>query len=216
MAYIVFRGSESRTDWRSNIRFIRDLFTIQAMSGDRASAREILPVDEINPSTGTYDLAPDAPRAQLHEGFTNAYRSIQDRIHDYVRQQRPGSVTITGHSLGGALATLCAIDIQLTYQGNHPVEIYTFGAPRVGNSDFQTLYDANVSDSFRIVNGLDIVPGLPRWWQGYRHVNSLHRVGTRFTYRILSRRVTDHFVGNYMTSMREAEYRLASRTAPAR
>ena len=40
---------------------------------------------------------------------------------------------MTGHSLGGALAVLCALDLQDIY-GN--INLYTFGCPRVGNAAF--------------------------------------------------------------------------------
>jgi predicted lipase len=40
-----------------------------------------------------------------------------------------------GHSLGGALATLAAFDIQSRFHFKH-CDVVTFGAPRVGNTAF--------------------------------------------------------------------------------
>ena len=54
-------------------------------------------------------------------------------------------VMCTGHSLGGAVATLAAHDI-VTFCGVAPERIscYTFGCPRVGNHAFAAEYDTVV------------------------------------------------------------------------
>lgn len=40
-----------------------------------------------------------------------------------------------GHSMGAALATICAMDVK--FKANlTDVRLYTFGSPRVGNADF--------------------------------------------------------------------------------
>ena len=64
-----------------------------------------------------------------------------------------------GHSLGGALATLAAYDIQkeLTKQGQQQqqqVEVvcYSFGAPRTGNHAFARDYNHVVPDTWSIIN----------------------------------------------------------------
>ena len=43
---------------------------------------------------------------------------------------------VTGHSLGAALATFCAVDIMRTIKPKTTVYLYTFGSPRVGNQKF--------------------------------------------------------------------------------
>jgi len=62
----------------------------------------------------------------------------------------------TGHSLGGALATLAAYDIrkQLQASGKQDVEVtcYSFGAPRTGNHAFATDYNRVVPDTWSIIN----------------------------------------------------------------
>ena len=103
---------------------------------------------------------------------------------------------ITGHSLGGALASLMApdltgkVDVSRGFKAKADaslwgrfselvasakeelmdemptlgrVEMYTFGAPRVGNSAFAQYFDAAFGpNAFRIVNDRDVVPRLPR------------------------------------------------------
>ena len=46
------------------------------------------------------------------------------------------------------------------------VRMYTFGAPRVGNSEFARFFDSLGIEAYRIVNGADIVARMPR------HANS--------------------------------------------
>jgi hypothetical protein len=70
------------------------------------------------------------------------------------------SVTICGHSLGGALATLLALDVAANTDFTGP-GVYSYGSPRTGDSLFASTFDQVVSDSYRIANRLDIVPALP-------------------------------------------------------
>lgn len=76
-------------------------------------------------------------------------------------------IIITGHSMGAAVATLmglyCAVVIR------KPVEVYTFGSPKVGNAEFVNAFDKHISKSYRCVNHEDPIPCLPNTcW--YHHV----------------------------------------------
>lgn len=71
----------------------------------------------------------------------------------------PGDeVFVSGHSLGGALATLATLHIG--YLKNCQPVMYTFASPRVGNSGFAKYFKHKVSRAFRIANTEDIVPNL--------------------------------------------------------
>ena len=48
------------------------------------------------------------------------------------------SLTITGHSLGGALALINAYEVATTFL-DLPVSVISFGAPRVGNIAFKDI-----------------------------------------------------------------------------
>lgn len=85
----------------------------------------------------------------------------------------PRRVLCTGHSMGGALATLGAVWAGLQY-AKADIRCVTFGSPRVGNRKFRTAYHAIVGTSIRIVNGADPIPDLPPAWK-FTHVhNALH------------------------------------------
>jgi len=65
----------------------------------------------------------------------------------------------TGHSLGGALSTICYFDI-LTNNVIHNRTLYSFGSPRVGNVEFANILNAEKT-VFRIVNSEDIAVTVP-------------------------------------------------------
>ncbi|KAE8076164.1 hypothetical protein FH972_014829 [Carpinus fangiana] len=120
---------------------------------------------------------------QVHSGFLSAYDSVRTRIisliklaigcvDDLAEPLLKWHVYVTGHSLGGALATLLALELsssQLAKRGAIFVTMYNFGSPRVGNKKFAELYNEKVKDSWRVINHRDIIPTVPRL-MGYCHV----------------------------------------------
>uniref|UniRef100_A0A7N0T7Y3 Fungal lipase-type domain-containing protein n=1 Tax=Kalanchoe fedtschenkoi TaxID=63787 RepID=A0A7N0T7Y3_KALFE len=119
---------------------------------------------------------------QVHSGFLGAYDSVRTRLislvklsigfNDNAEQEHSWKVYVTGHSLGGALATLLALELsssQLAKRGAISVTMYNFGSPRVGNRRFAEVYNERVKDSWRVVNHRDIIPTVPRL-MGYCHV----------------------------------------------
>ncbi|KAH7616902.1 putative Phospholipase A(1) DAD1, chloroplastic [Nannochloris sp. 'desiccata'] len=93
----------------------------------------------------------------------------------------PWTVLFTGHSLGGALATLAAFDFShrsSTSRRNNPPKIamYNFGSPRVGNKAFATEFNRAVQHAWRLVNRNDAVVTVPRL-VGYCHVGHAVIVG---------------------------------------
>ncbi|XP_050372276.1 uncharacterized protein LOC126790166 isoform X2 [Argentina anserina] len=120
---------------------------------------------------------------QVHSGFLSAYDSVRIRIisliklatgyiDDLAEPLQRWHVYVTGHSLGGALATLLALELassQLAKRGVITISMYNFGSPRVGNKRFADIYNERVKDSWRVVNHRDIIPTVPRL-MGYCHV----------------------------------------------
>ncbi len=70
------------------------------------------------------------------------------------------ALTICGHSLGGALATLLALDVAATTPFKAPI-VYTYASPRTGDALFVSTYNQVVPQTFRMANRLDLVPKLP-------------------------------------------------------
>jgi hypothetical protein len=105
-------------------------------------------------------------KARVHRGFLDGYLSVQDRVATRVLTAK--RIYVTGHSLGGAKAMVCALNL---HQAGFPIAgVHVFGCPRVGNDDWAELYDANLRDvTFRWEAQGDPVPWLPPLLNNYRH-----------------------------------------------
>ena len=86
------------------------------------------------------------------------------------------SVTVCGHSLGGALATLLTLDVGLNTSCRAPTA-YTYASPRTGDHTFAGTYNAVIPASYRIANRQDLVPKLPPILPlPYEHVNTQYEL----------------------------------------
>ena len=103
----------------------------------------------------------------VHRGFQDVYSRIRECVATAYAGQHCESLLISGHSLGAALAVLCAGD--LARAGAKP-RVYTLAGPRPGWHSFSQWFDGLVPDCFRIVNRWDIVPHLPSSICGAEHV----------------------------------------------
>lgn len=148
---VAFKGSSTARDFIEDARVLRD--TIMEVGGKKV---------------------------EVHSGFHDDFKAVNAAVVSSVRQlsnaNRAAQIFITGHSLGGALALLCALEF--SRQNLMPAGVFTFGQPRVGNAAFAALYDAGGGGvmqpylrdiTYRIVNQNDIVPRLPGLLAGYRH-----------------------------------------------
>lgn len=130
-AYIVFRGTKLLADWLSNFNI--------------APARS---------SVGYL----------VHDGFNTAFNSMKPQLDDLVKAaKKQGAKTFhcVGHSLGGALATLCANWLQSSVS----TYLYTYGSPRVGLFDFSEYLTNQMTTKriYRVFHKTDVVPKIPTW-----------------------------------------------------
>ena len=126
MAVLAFRGTQQVKDWLTNLDAVTTPVT--SSHGDTLG--------------------------DVHKGFKQAYCAVHDRIGELLIGDEDLPLFITGHSLGGALATLATWYLR----GDSLAACYTFGAPRVGNAG---LMDRFRTPIYRIVNGVDPVPFVP-------------------------------------------------------
>ena len=146
---VTFRGSQNPDNWMTNFNLL-----FRQYHHSKTGAR--------------------VPAAMIHSGFYVSIREIQDDIRDYVKallkKRGPSTrLAVTGHSLGGAQASLSALDF---VEHGIPVdELYTFGMPRVGNAYFVAYFEKVMTVNMkRVVVAKDQVPWLPfRTW-GYAHI----------------------------------------------
>lgn len=149
-----------------------DKFAVVSFRGTEArKAKDIATDAKLRQKGGPFNLRHSA----VHRGFWDsierlvAETDIMACLHDATQNRQ--KVFVTGHSLGGALATLFAA--RLVHGAWPSPTVYTFGSPRVGNHGFAAVYDMTVPLTFRYVHQNDIVTRVP-WILGrYRHVGDL-------------------------------------------
>nr|MDA3810009.1 lipase family protein [Spirochaetaceae bacterium] len=103
---------------------------------------------------------PFALGGNVHKGFFSGLEEVwpgavglEQFLINLIHKDTKRSLWVTGHSLGGALASLCFARIKCA------TGLYVFGAPRVGNLDFVNLLkDRPV---WRFEHGRDPIPMVP-------------------------------------------------------
>ncbi|KFY88979.1 hypothetical protein V498_06567 [Pseudogymnoascus sp. VKM F-4517 (FW-2822)] len=106
-----------------------------------------------------------------HAGFATAWyeprSAILAALKTTTAKYPSYKLVITGHSLGGAVATLAAGDIRS--QG-YAADLFTYGSPRTGNGAFASWVSAQPGITARVTHVNDPVPRLPPMLiAGFRH-----------------------------------------------
>lgn len=154
---LAFRGSISLRNWVANLDFNLD--------------------DQCEKDLG-YD------GCQIHAGFLDAWQNndivVTFMIETALTQYPSYKLIVTGHSLGGATATVAAAYLR---KAGHACDLYTYGSPRVGNEQFVQymmttstvpVNNGSSSHNYRITHYDDPVPRLPptTWFLGsFRHIS---------------------------------------------
>jgi hypothetical protein len=115
---------------------------------------------------------PRYPNARVEQGFWGVYQtmSIADPATGATKYQHAaegveeivgdGSIVVTGHSLGSALATYFTEGLALRLGAK--VSACLFASPRTGDDAWAAIFDENVTGGYRLFNYiLDIVPHVP-------------------------------------------------------
>lgn len=140
MAVLVFRGTTSMTDWKTNLQ--------GSLTEPDILKRQL---GEVKAHRGS---AYRDGKARLHRGFLRAFETVEEILEPMLKEVEDLPLYITGHSLGGAVAVVA------TWKNSayRNAACYTFGSPRVGNGAFAERFKTPI---YRIVNGPDPVPFVP-------------------------------------------------------
>jgi len=119
--------------------------------------------------------------AKVHDGFMSSYSTLAAQVRSSVsallKSFPKARVLVTGHSLGGALATLCAADLKMGLGDQladpDQVLLYTFGSPRVGNAEFAAYFNSRLFPNgyaYRVVQTDDAVAHVPSLLHKFVHI----------------------------------------------
>ena len=102
---------------------------------------------------------------KVHRGFKQEVDDLWPMLETaLVSNEQP--LWFCGHSLGAAMATICAGRCFLSHINSIPQQLFSYGSPRVGNNRYVNYVTL---DHFRYVNNNDIVTRVPPILLGYRH-----------------------------------------------
>jgi len=111
-----------------------------------------------------------------HDGFKDEVEKNLDWAIDVATKNglNSKSISVCGHSLGGAMAHLFAL--YMSNKHNVPVKLYTYGSPRVGGWSFNKAMKQSNIEHHRFRNNNDVVPSVPFAILGYQHFGELHYI----------------------------------------
>lgn len=144
---IALRGTATCLEWLENLRA-----TLTPLPNAKSSYN--------SPMVGSGFLS-------LYTSSMGTRPSLQKLIREEISRilqtypNEPLSFTITGHSLGAALATLAAYDIKETFKNSPLVTVFSFAGPRAGNWSFRCHLDNQGTKVLRIVNSDDLITKVP-------------------------------------------------------
>lgn len=132
-----------------------------------------------------------------HRGFkSNAERTLTDFYSAGGNLPDDRILVLTGHSLGGATATMLAERLKQRFP---ELILVTFGSPRPGDRSFRKRMQE--IPHYRYVHGDDIVPKSPLWITGYVHTHpEIYLEDANDTF---ADGVEDHNISDYKTALKK-------------
>ena len=137
--------------------------------------------------------------SRVHKGFKDAVDELWPQIQLDIGKKADSNKTLwfCGHSLGAAMATIMASRAKHHAEISDPVELYTYGSPRVGWKGY--VNDFHVKH-YRWKNNNDIVTTVPLILMGYKHCGDEHYLNAYGEFRTPTgwQRTKDKFRGFWM------------------
>lgn len=137
---VSFRGSVTRKDFRQDARAllssidnpIKDNPELSEHLGVHLGFREYLYSEDNGHQTIFLPKWMGGGKKKECQGTMKKYEIILEQVRALVQEHPESKVRVAGHSLGGALATLFALEAATDDQLPKPVTCITSGAPKVG------------------------------------------------------------------------------------
>jgi hypothetical protein len=153
------------------------------------SIREVFKTDVDVPFIDAAKINPMfGGEAKIHRGFANHYlknaQAVQGNLTMLAKKYPDYPITITGHSLGGAVALFAGMDFALSPNSKeykNRLGVVTFGEPRTGNNNWAKFATSQLMDRhYRVQHRGDFVPHLPTPADQYFHAGPQIRLSGKF------------------------------------
>ncbi|XP_039135993.1 phospholipase A1-Igamma1, chloroplastic-like [Dioscorea cayenensis subsp. rotundata] len=154
---IAWRGTVTKLEWIADLMdFLRPISSVGIPCPDPS----------VKVESGFVDLYTDKDpscRFCKYSAREQVLAEVKKLIDHYaVKNGEEVSISVTGHSLGSALAMLSAYDLVETgVSGGKTVCVFSFSGPRVGNRAFKERFEGLGLKALRVVNVHDTVPKVP-------------------------------------------------------
>ncbi|KAH7667107.1 Phospholipase A(1) protein, partial [Dioscorea alata] len=154
---IAWRGTVTKLEWIADLMdFLRPISSVGIPCPDPS----------VKVESGFVDLYTDKDpscRFCKYSAREQVLAEVKKLIDHYaVKNGEEVSISVTGHSLGSALAMLSAYDLVETgVSGGKTVCVFSFSGPRVGNRAFKERFEGLGVKALRVVNVHDTVPKVP-------------------------------------------------------
>jgi predicted lipase len=141
---------------------------------------------------------------KIHSGYLNIYLNFKEKlifiINNIIKNNNIKLFIITGHSLGGSIASLCTIDLFNYYnknytKNNYNFRCYTFGSPKIGNKNFANYYNSKIKYSYRFVNNNDLICVFPPTFF-YSHIGHEISLNNNKTLNFIKQHEIDAYITN--------------------
>lgn len=187
-AVLAFRGTEQDSiDVLTDINFVTRLFPNENLLEKPSQEAEAIQKKPKKAKKlyahggflqGIQNVWGSALRQEIQNIFPEAVWKGTPGISEALCQLEPGvSLYFTGHSLGGALATLAAYKALFYQSSVELTALYTFGSPRTVQRPLAEAIDRELSGKlYRVVNSIDVIPRLPPRIPvilNFHHINTL-------------------------------------------
>jgi Lipase (class 3) len=137
-------------------------------------------LDWLDDFTCEPESAPGLP-GKVHAGFYDAVHALIGPVIHHVKQLNPANakqVYVTGHSKGGAMASIAAY---LMHASQIPIaQVVTFASPKPGDGAFKAGYEQVIGNQLRYENDDDVVPLMPPSDDFIRLLADLPEIGKLF------------------------------------